>query len=162
VTFSVHSGGVAELSQSRHEVVALVTPLLHGSAYVAAMPTDLRRDRGTLGEQLAAEHLERRGYLIVDRNYRTRHGELDIVAADARALVFCEVKTRVAGGRSGPATPLEAIGPGKQRRLRALAREWLASASDRPHRPEIRFDAIGVTITPSGSLLALDHLEGAF
>jgi putative endonuclease len=126
------------------------------------MPIDLRRDRGTLGEHLAVEHLERRGYRIVDRNFRTRHGELDIVAADNRALIFCEVKTRVIGGRSGPATPLEAIGPAKQRRLRALAREWLASASERPHRPEIRFDAIGVTITASGNLLALEHLEAAF
>jgi putative endonuclease len=126
------------------------------------MPIDLRRDRGTLGERLAVEHLERRGYRIVDRNFRTRHGELDIVAADNRALIFCEVKTRVIGGRSGPATPLEAIGPAKQRRLRALAREWLASASERPHRPEIRFDAIGVTITASGNLLALEHLEAAF
>jgi putative endonuclease len=126
------------------------------------MPTDLRRDRGSLGERIAAEHLERRGYRIVDRNYRTRHGELDIVAADERALIFCEVKTRVVGGRSGPATPLEAIGPGKQRRLRALAREWLAAASDRPHRPELRFDAIGVTISRGGDLLALEHLEAAF
>src|SRR5690348_7659091 len=126
------------------------------------MPTDLRRDRGTLGERIAADHLERRGYWIVDRNYRTRHGELDIIAADARALIFCEVKTRVAGGRSGPATPLEAIGPAKQRRLRALAREWLAADGGRPHRGEIRFDAIGVTITPTGDLLALEHLEAAF
>ena len=126
------------------------------------MPTDPRRDRGTLGESLAAQHLERRGYRIVDRNYRTRHGEFDIVAADERALIFCEVKTRVAGGRTGPATPLEAIGPNKQRRLRALARDWLAAARDRPHRPEIRFDAIGVTITPGGDLLALEHLEAAF
>ena len=126
------------------------------------MPTDLRRDRGALGERIAADHLERRGYRIVDRNYRTRHGELDIVAADDRALVFCEVKTRVAGGRAGPATPLEAIGPSKQRRLRALASEWLASTGDRPRRPELRFDAIGVTITPAGELLALEHLEAAF
>jgi putative endonuclease len=126
------------------------------------MSTDVRRDRGSLGERMAADHLARRGYLIVDRNYRTRHGELDIVAADERALVFCEVKTRVVGGRAGPATPLEAIGRDKQRRLRALAREWLAGATERPHRPEIRFDAIGVTITSSGNLLALEHLEAAF
>ena len=150
------------MSQSRREVVAPVTPLLHGGAYVAAMPTDQRRDRGTLGERIATAHLERRGYAIVDRNFRTRRGELDIVAADDRALVFCEVKTRVIGGRAGPATPLEAIGPDKQRRLRALAREWLATPNERPHRPEIRFDAIGITITASGDLVALQHLEAAF
>jgi putative endonuclease len=162
VTFSLHFDGVAELSRIRREIVASVTPLLHGGAYVAAMSTDLRRHRGNLGERLAAQHLIRRGYAIVDRNYRTRHGELDIVAANARTLVFCEVKTRVVGGRTGPATPLEAIGPDKQRRLRALAREWLATDEERPHRPEIRFDAIGITISPSGNLLALEHLEAAF
>jgi putative endonuclease len=126
------------------------------------MPTDRRRERGALGERIAAEHLEHRGFEIVDRNYRTRHGELDLVAADTQALVFCEVKTRVAGGTRGPAGPLDAIGPLKQRRLRALASEWLAATPDRPHRPDLRFDAIGVTITPGGDLLALEHLEAAF
>jgi putative endonuclease len=126
------------------------------------MSPDPRRERGALGEQLAAEHLERRGFAIVARNYRTRHGELDLVAASKDALVFCEVKTRVAGGSRGPDGPLEAIGPMKQRRLRDLARAWLATNPDRPHRREIRFDAIGVTLTPCGDLLALEHLEGAF
>jgi putative endonuclease len=126
------------------------------------MSTDRRRERGALGEQLAARHLERRGFRIIARNHRTRYGELDLIAADARALIFCEVKTRVAGGRTGPAGALDAIGPDKRRRLRALAREWLATTEDRPHRADIRFDAIGVTISPGGHLLALEHLEGAF
>src|SRR5918912_527919 len=117
------------------------------------MAPDLRRERGTTGERIAAEHLERRGYQIVDRNYRTRSGELDLIAADGRALVFCEVKTRVAGGTSGPATPLCAIGATKRRRLKALAAQWLASKTERPHRRDLRFDAIGVTLSPSGRLL---------
>ena len=126
------------------------------------MCPDLRRDRGALGEEIAARHLERRGYSIVARNYRTRRGELDLVAADERALVFCEVKTRVVGGVSGPATPLGAIGPAKRRRLRALAAEWLAGGRARPYRTDLRFDAIGVTLAPDGRLLALEHLESAF
>ena len=126
------------------------------------MPTDERRQRGTRGEQLAAEHLQHRGYRIVARNFRTRYGELDLVAADDRALVFCEVKTRVAGGRTGPASALEAIGPNKRRQVRALATQWLATTLDRPHRPDVRFDAIGVTLDRTGDLLALEHLEGAF
>jgi len=126
------------------------------------MPSDRRRERGTIGERIAAEHLERRGYEIVARNYRTRHGELDLVAADDRALVFCEVKTRVAPGTSGPRGPLDAIGGLKQKRLRALAAEWLATTADRPHRSDIRFDAIGITLTSAGQLLALEHLEAAF
>jgi putative endonuclease len=126
------------------------------------MSNDRRRDRGVLGEHIAAAHLERRGYKIVARNFRTRHGELDIVAADARALVFCEVKTRVAGGRTGPAGALEAIGPSKRKQVRAIATQWLALTLDRPHRPDVRFDAIGVTLSAGGQLLALEHLEGAF
>jgi putative endonuclease len=126
------------------------------------MSTDRRRDRGALGERIAADHLEHRGYRIVARNYRTRSGELDLVAADDRALVFCEVKTRVAGGRSGPASALEAIGPQKRRQVRTLATQWLATTRERPHRSDVRFDAIGVTLTPGGDLLALEHLEGAF
>lgn len=126
------------------------------------MSSDLRRARGARGERIAAEHLEHRGYRIVARNARTRTGELDLVVADDRALVFCEVKTRVAHGTNGPSNPLDAIGALKQRRLRALAQEWLCATGDRPYRDILRFDAIGITLTPSGRLLALEHLEGAF
>jgi len=126
------------------------------------MSSDPRRARGEIGERIAAEHLEHRGYQIVARNARTRYGELDLIAADDRALVFCEVKTRVAGGASGPAGPLEAIGPQKRRRLRALACEWLATTDARPRRVDLRFDAIGVTLSARGELLALEHLEAAF
>jgi putative endonuclease len=124
---------------------------------------DPRRALGALGERLAADHLRRAGYRIVDRNFRTRYGELDIVAAGEKFLVFCEVKTRVRGGAGGPGA-LESIGHDKRRRLRAMAAQWLVER--RPaldHAPpELRFDAIGVSITPSGRLLALDHLEDAF
>ena len=65
------------------------------------MPDNRRRQLGDAGEQLAADHLARRGFQILDRNYRTRWGELDIVACDGRTIVFCEVKTRVAPAR-GP------------------------------------------------------------
>jgi putative endonuclease len=125
--------------------------------------TDPRRALGERGERLAVAHLRRAGYEVLARNWRSRHGELDIVAADRRALVFCEVKTRVAGGRSGPAAGLDAIGIRKQRRLRMLAREWLAGeAGSRPGRDELRFDAIGVTVDRGGALLALEHVEDAF
>ncbi len=97
-------------------------------------------------------------------NFRCRAGELDIVAADARALVFCEVKTRVAGSRVGPDGPLEAIGPAKQRRLRLLAREWLheRGPGGRPTLALLRFDAIGITVDARGALLSLEHVEDAF
>ncbi len=121
--------------------------------------TDLRQHLGRLGERLAAEHLQRRGYAVLERNWRSRHGELDIVACDGAALVFCEVKTR----RSGPAArPFDALNGLKQRRVRTLAMEWLATHPQRPRVRHLRCDAIGVTIDPRGHLVALEHLEGAF
>ena len=128
------------------------------------MATDPRRRHGEIGERIAEEHLAHRGYRIVARNFRTRYGELDIIAADDRALVFCEVKTRLAGTRNGPAGPLDAIGPRKRERLRRMATQWLAESegADRPRRSELRFDAIGVILSPAGQLLALDHVENAF
>lgn len=129
------------------------------------MPADLRRIRiGAHGERLAGEHLERAGYTVIERNARCgRLGELDIVAQGDRCLVFCEVKTRVAGTTAGPAGPLDAIGPNKRRRLRRLAAEWLRSRPlEGGRQPWIRFDAIGVTVDRSGALLALEHVEDAF
>jgi len=114
------------------------------------MPTDQRRARGELGERLSEQHLRTAGYALLERNFRTRYGELDLIAASAAALVFCEVKTRVAGTRAGPPDPLDAIGPDKRRRLRLMAVQWLASrpGSERPLRHSLRFDAIGVTLRP--------------
>ena len=128
------------------------------------MSTDLRRARGTLGERLAERHLVGAGYHVVERNFRTRYGELDLVALGPRALVFCEVKTRVERSFRGPAGPLDAIGPDKRRRLRLMAAQWLAAraSDDRPVPPTIRFDAIGITLTSMGRLARLDHVEDAF
>src|SRR3954468_11943015 len=98
--------------------------------------SDPRRDLGALGEQLARRHLVARGYDVLDANYRTRYGELDLVASDGACLVFCEVKTR----RDSPSTssigPLAAVGPRKRRRLRLMARQWLCNrAGEGARRP---------------------------
>ena len=128
--------------------------------------TDPRRALGARGEELAARHLEARGYQVVERNYRTRYGELDVVARDARFLVICEVKTRIVrdgAGLSDVLEPFAAIGPRKQRQVRAMAREWLGQARLEGTRPpELRFDAIGVSFDAAGRFVALEHLEGAF
>lgn len=120
--------------------------------------SDLRRHLGRSGERVAAEHLQRLGFDVLERNYRTRWGELDLVAYDGRTLVFCEVKARRAG--TGP--PFEALHAGKQRRVRRMAASWLVERSDRPRAPDLRFDAIGVTVDGQGRLVAVEHLEGAF
>ena len=129
------------------------------------MATDARRALGTRGEDIAAAHLRARGYELVERNFRVRSGEIDLVAADRHALVFCEVKTRVATRHGAGAQPLESIRHSKRLRLRRLAREWLRmrpAASGRPTRARLRFDAIGVVLSPSGELLSLEHVEDAF
>jgi putative endonuclease len=130
------------------------------------MGDDPRRRLGACGEELAARHLAARGFEVVERNFRTRYGELDVVARDARYLVFCEVKTRIvthAAGAQDVLGPFAAIGPRKQRQVRAMAREWLSQgALDGARPPELRFDAIGVSFDATGRLLALEHLEAAF
>jgi putative endonuclease len=119
-----------------------------------------RQTLGRLGELLAGEHLERRGFRILERNYRTRWGELDIVAFDWTTLVFCEVKARRVNGYAG--TALEAVNEAKRAQVRKMARAWLAERDERQFAQVIRFDVIGVTVDWRGRLLALEHLEGAF
>ena len=126
--------------------------------------SDPRRALGARGEELAARHLEARGLEVVERNFRTRYGELDIVALDPRFLVFCEVKTRIVRSRPEDVLgPFAAIGVRKQRQVRAMAREWLGQGRLEGRRPsELRFDAIGISFDSAGELLALEHLEAAF
>jgi putative endonuclease len=122
---------------------------------------DRRRQIGAIGEQLAAEHMTRRGFEILDRNFRTRWGELDIVAANHQTLVFIEVKTlqSAPGGRD----PLEAINPRKRAKVRRMAGQWLAERTgQRPRVANLRFDAIGILLDRDHQLVQLEHLEGAF
>jgi putative endonuclease len=123
-------------------------------------PEDPRRRLGRAGERCAEQHLQRLGYTLIERNHRTRHGEVDLIVGDSRRLVFVEVKTRVLPARAG--STLDAVPIAKQRRIRALAAAWLQSTSDRPRVAEVRFDVIGLTLDPHGRLVALDHVEGAF
>ena len=104
---------------------------------------------GRYGEDRAARWYAARGYTVVDRNWRCAAGELDLVLVRSgprgQELVVAEVKTR-SSDRFG--SPLEAVGPDKQRRLRRLAGEWLAvrwpqvSSARRPHG--VRFDVVSV------------------
>ena len=116
---------------------------------------------GRYGERVAVAYLTARGMRVIDRNWRCSAGEVDAILRDGEVIVFAEVKTRRAGRWSDP---FEQLHPAKQRRVRGAARAWLASR-DRAtigSAPELRFDAIGVTIDARGQLLALEHLEGAF
>jgi putative endonuclease len=122
------------------------------------VPTDLRHTLGRRGEQLAAEHFERLGFTVRARNHRTRFGELDLVVSDDGLLVFCEVKTR----RAGSGSPWEALHSRKQAQVRRMAAAYLVDVLERPWAPDLRFDAVGVTLDGQGRLISLDHLEAAF
>jgi putative endonuclease len=127
---------------------------------------DPRRALGRLGERLAAAHLERLGYMILARNARTRHGEIDLIAFDGDALVFVEVKTRRSRRRwwlSAQEQPLAWLRSSQRARLRRLAAAWLHTESrNRPTAHTIRFDAVGVIVDEADRLVCLDHVEGAW
>jgi putative endonuclease len=117
---------------------------------------DPRRRLGAAGEDAVAAWYEAAGYRVVDRNWRCRDGELDVVVTRGDTLVFCEVKTR-ASTRFG--APVEAVTLTKQRRLRGLAVRWLAEHDAR--RRTLRFDVASVTRGTDGELV-VEVLEGAF
>lgn len=119
--------------------------------------TARRRALGEEGERLAAELLETKGYRVLQRNLRTRGGEIDLIARSPEgALVFVEVRTRQGG--AGRYAAVESVGRRKQRRLTELAAQYLAEGdADEP----ARIDVVAVALAPDGALLGLDHIENA-
>ena len=117
--------------------------------------TAARQRRGRRGEDLAAQWYVRRGFRVVDRNWRSRRGELDLVLEANGLLVFCEVKTR-SSDRFG--TPAEAVTRDKQRRVRRLAGEWMTVHRTRARR--VRFDVASVLLGRDGP--TIDVLADAF
>ena len=104
------------------------------------LPRTAKARTGAEGEEAAAEHLRRLGWKILDRNWRARHLELDIVAEERDTVVFVEVKTRAEGGLQ---SPFEALTPTKKERLCRAAQAWL-EAHEAWSRP-CRFDLVCVT-----------------
>jgi putative endonuclease len=101
---------------------------------------------GRYGEDLAVSHLESLGLEVLQRNWRCRDGEIDIVARDGRLLVVCEVKTRAGIGFG---SPLEAVTPQKLRRLRILAIRWIAD-NVAGWAGDVRIDVVGIVYPPGG------------
>jgi putative endonuclease len=121
--------------------------------------TRARLELGASGEELAARWYAAAGYEVLDRNWRCREGELDLVVARGGLAVFCEVKTR-RGLAFG--LPAEAVTPAKQRRLRLLARCWLAERPAGARRfGDLRFD-VACVVAPPGAVPTLDVIEAAF
>jgi putative endonuclease len=116
---------------------------------------DARKKLGRLGESLAADHLEQRGYVIRQRNYRCPIGEMDIVAEDGDCLVFVEVRTR-RGREYG--TPEESITAAKQAKLVEVAQTYLQE-HDWPE--DWRIDVVAVELTRRGKLERVTVIQNA-
>lgn len=119
-----------------------------------AVPYRINHAVGMTGEQIAVEHLQAQGYRILERNWRCRAGEIDIVASTHGQVVICEVKTR-RSERFG--APHEAVTQQKAKRLRSLAAQWMSAHDAQATR--VRIDVIGV-LMPAGAPARLTHLKG--
>ncbi len=115
-----------------------------------------RRALGAQGETWASEWYSARGYVVLDRNWRTRQGELDLVLELDGVVVFCEVKTRTSDAFGAG---VEAVTREKQQRIRRLAGEWLG-AHDRSARG-LRFDVVSI-LAPRNGPPTIDVYEAAF
>jgi putative endonuclease len=124
--------------------------------------TETRLRIGRTAEDFVAGKLAAAGWEIVERNARTRYGELDIVALDGRTLVFVEVKAGRENSIFGPERPVFGVGPRKQLRIRRLAAAWMMERRDAPRYDEIRFDAVGVTFDRVGSIADVEYIKAAF
>jgi len=110
-----------------------------------------------IGEALAAQHLKGHGYQILEQNYRSRSGEIDLIAQQGKRVVFVEVKTR----RSLKfGAPQAAVTPTKQKQISKLALSYLQTHNllDVP----CRFDVVAIVLSSKSMLVKLNHIENAF
>jgi len=109
--------------------------------------TEARQNLGKSGENLAAAELELREYAIIERRYRTAHGEIDIIAQDGETMVFVEVRRKTTGEFG---TAAESVTPAKQRRVIRMAVAYLALHGLYDRCP-VRFDVVAIDDLPDGS-----------
>ena len=124
--------------------------------------TAQRQRLGRTAEDLVAARLIAAQWEIVERNARTRYGELDIVALNGRTLVFVEVKAGRIDSAFGPERPVLGVNWRKQQRIRRLATTWMAENRGAFSYEDIRFDAVGVAFDRDGQFVDLEHIIAAF
>jgi putative endonuclease len=115
-----------------------------------------RRRFGDFGERVAASHLEAKGYQILERNWATREGEIDLIASRGRDLIFVEVRSKQ--GRDF-GTPEESITGRKAQHLRAAAAAYTQQHPDAP--PNQRIDAVVIELDAKGRVLRVEQIENA-
>ncbi|HHW41429.1 MAG TPA: YraN family protein [Syntrophomonadaceae bacterium] len=115
-----------------------------------------RRRLGAAGEEVALSYLLKQGYRLLEKNYRCRFGEIDLIVEDGKTVVFIEVKTR---SSCLFGLPQEAVGCSKQTKIRRLAQNFLLSRGleEKP----VRFDVIAVLYSKTGDF-DIEHLKGVF
>ncbi len=111
-----------------------------------------KRERGKQGEDRACAYLKKQRYKILERNFRSRYGEIDLIAQDRATIVFVEVKLRTT---TEFGSPLAAVDDRKQRRLRRMASSYLLM-NDLYDRTPVRFDVIAITEA------GIEHIQNAF
>jgi putative endonuclease len=127
-----------------------------GAPYELRRGCDLSRKRaGDRGERIALERLSASGYELVESNYRTRYGEIDLILRLGSTLVFVEVKLR-RGSDYGD--PLESVTPRKQKTIRSLAESYIAERE--PEFEDVRFDVVGILETEG--MRRVEHVKNAF
>jgi putative endonuclease len=109
--------------------------------------TIARQDLGKSGENLASAEIEARGYAVIERRYRTQHGEIDIIARDGDTLVFLEVRRK---SHDDCGSAVESVGPEKQRRIVRMAIDYLARNGLYDTCP-VRFDVVAIDDRPDGT-----------
>ncbi len=118
--------------------------------------SDARKRLGEKGEDAAVAYLARTGLTVIERNWRSTRGEVDVVALDGDILVLCEVKTRTSKAKGSPD---DAVTPAKQRRYGRLAREYIQQAGLQD--VSVRFDVVSIlVVAPDRALLR--HHRAAF
>lgn len=115
---------------------------------------DDKQATGKLGEKLAAEYLQRKGYEIVDANFRHRRGEIDLITRKGGLLIFVEVKTR--SGKADWGHPEEAVNAKKARMVVSCANAYIFKTN---WRGGIRFDIVAIQL---GASIQISHFEDAF
>jgi putative endonuclease len=116
---------------------------------------DAKLRLGKEGERIAEGYLRKKGYTLVERNYRCKGGELDLIVLDHRVVVFVEVKTRTGHGYG---SPFEAVEYHKQKRMIRAAQVFLSEKN--LHQRDARFDVVGIS-WPAGEPV-VEHIENAF
>lgn len=114
--------------------------------------------KGRKGEEIAAEHLRKKGYKVLEQNYQTRYGELDLICTHKNEIIFVEVKLKI-GERFG--TPEEMVGKRKLSQVQRTAEAFLQK-NYRLREFDPRIDVVAIVLSEDNSVSRIDHYENVY